>query len=314
MAVQNVGYLFAKGLMAVLEDSYGDEADVLEQIIPDESSDQAWAEWTAKVGTGIANIKPKGQEFPEHDIIIKEPKRVLHTTYGLQIRTPFEDADDDQYAKITSFTKDAGRSIFYREAAERAALLNAGFGTFYAVGYDNLALFSASHVLDRPRVNNGTTNISTSMPTRGTYTWSNILATASDLDYVALTDAITLLMNTPNWEGEPMDVVPAWLVTATDNWSTVTELLSSSTRPDTANRSNSAVYNMGIQPVKSNRLYDRDAWFVGAKRHDLRQFKRMALKTRVGQDPANWDHLTQAAVRISNGFFDPRGWVGTPGA
>jgi len=314
MAVQNVGYLFAKGLMTVLENAYADEKDVLASIVPDETSDQAWAEWTAMVGTGIAETKAKGEEFPEQDVIVKTPKRVLFTTYGLQVRTPFEDADDDQYAKITSFAKQAGRSIFFREATERAALFNGAFGTFYATGYDGKALIANDHPLDIPRVNNGTTNITSVMPSRDSYVWSNVLPTASDLDYVALTDAITLLKKTPNWEGEPMDVEAAWLVSATDNWSTVKELLNSATRPDTANRSTSAVYNLGLQPISSSRLYDEDAWFVGAKRHDLHQFVRMPLKTRVGSDPTNWDHVTQAAIRLANGFFDSRGWVGSPGA
>lgn len=316
MAVTNVGYLFAKGLKKVMRDSYSDEPDRLEALIPNEPDSMAYVEWTARVGPGQAVEKPKGEEFTEKNIEIKDPKRVWHTTFGLQVRVPFEDIDDEQYGALKGLAQDVGRSIRAREAYERAMLLNCAFATFYATGYDGLAYYSASHTISAGIHAHATTDITASTASqlsRGTYTWSNLLATASDLDYVALTDAITLLKKTPSWQGEPMEIEPKYLVASVSNWSTAKELLGSITRPDTPNRSTSALNDVQLQPIITARLLDDDAWYVFGPKHDMHQFQRMSLRTKVNYDPSTWDYLTQGAVRFSNGFFDPRGSVGTPG-
>jgi len=313
MPVSNVGYLFAKGLKKVMSDAFADEQDYLEKVIPDESSDTAYVEWTAMVGPGMAPEKPKGEEFTEQDLIVKTPKRVWHVTYGLQVRVSFEDIDDEQYGKLKNLAKEVGRSLRSRKAMERAMIFNGMFNTWNLTGYDGKALLTTDHTLDRPAYSHATTDLTT-RPGQTTYTWSNELATASDLDYVALTDAITLLKKTPNWEGDPIDIEPYWLVAALGNWSNVYEILRSVMRPDTSNNAKSAVNSVGLTGVDTARLIDSDAWFVGTKRHDIHLFDRMGLRTQTNVDPTTWDSLAQGAIRFTTGCFDPRGWVGTPGA
>lgn len=315
MPVQNVGVLFAKGLKAVMRNAFDEEPDILEKFIPNVTSSMAYEEWTARVGPGVAELKQKGQEFIEKDIIIKTPKRVTHNTWGVQVRVPFEDVDDDLYNAAKADAKDAGRSIKSRMAWERAMMLNTSFITAYITGYDGKAICATDHPLDIPRYPYATTNL-TSEPTRTTYTWSNKLATASDFDFVAYNDAIVLLRRTPSWEGDPMEIGPEYVLGGPENQVAFDEVLKSTERPDTANNAINALKDYGVSRIISNRFLDTDAWWVavGPSRHDFKFFVRMAMKIKTNYDPATWDWLTQAAARFSNGIFDPRGVVGTPGA
>ena len=313
--ITNVGYLFAKGLKKVMEDAWADEPDRLEAVIPNETSDMAFVEWTSFVGPELAVEKPKGQEFVEKEMIVKDPKRIWHVAYGLQVRVPFEDVDDDQYQKLTPLTDKVGRSIRIRMAVERAMMLNGAFSTFNLTCYDGLSIINSAHTLDKPTYTYGSTNITAGSQTeKNKYTWSNQLATPQDLDYLALVDAVTLLRRTPNWEGDPMDIEPKYVIAGVPNWQVLDEVIGSSTRPDTANRADSAVQPLRLTGIETARLLDDDAWFVLSDKHDLRFYLRQAIKTKVNVDPLTWDYLTQGLVRFVTGVFDPRGVVGTPGA
>jgi hypothetical protein len=315
MAVQNVGLTVAKGLRAIMKGAFNDEPDNLTSFIPDKSSDGAYEEWTSRVGPGVAELKPKGEEFIEKDIIIKTPKRVWNQTWGLQVRVPFEDVDDDRYNVCKADAMDVGRAIKSRMAWERAMMLNTSFITSYITGYDGKALCASDHPLDISAYSSTTTDL-TSEPSRSASTWSNVLPTASDLDFTSFNDACVLLSRTPSWEGDPMEIAAEFLIVSPENQLTADEITASSTRPDTANRADNMLKEKVRRTLTSNRLIDEDAWWVavGPSKHDLCFFLRMGMKTKVNVDPTNWDYLTQAAVRFANGCFDPRGIVGTPGA
>lgn len=309
------GALKTAGLRKVMFLAYATQEDALEAIIPDEKSTKAWEQWVGVVAPGEVVLKTKGQDMTYKDAFVEDPKRVEMETYGLGMRIAFEDVDDDQYGPYSRFSDALGRAHKVKMAESRAnMLINGAFSTALATGYDGLALCSTAHTLqgvDRT----WTYSTAPTFPNSKTVsTWSNRLATDSDYDYLSHIDACTLLKRTISPEGNPSMLTPKYLVGATELWATFAEILGSPDRPDTANRSKSAVAGSGITPIVCPLAFDTDAWVLVADRHDMHLFLRQALKSKTRDAFGSWDIIEETIHRHGWGFNDPRGVVGSPGA
>lgn len=312
--ITNEGILKAVGLRKVMLFGYKEEIESLMSCVNQETSNRAFEDWTGVVGPGLPDVKVKGQDMTERAIFVEIPKRVEMETFADFVRLPFEDQEDDQYSILTRLSEMIGRGHKVIREVYRANFFNLGFVTAWRTGYDGLALFSAAHPLQNQYGYAFSTTGLTSPANRGATTWSNILATASDLDYTSLIDAITLLRRQYSREGDFINLKPRTLLVPPELEHTAYEITKSTDRPDTMNRSVSSVNRWGIQIECSPYLLDTDAWFLGSDTHDLNFFERMTLKTKQREAQGSWDVIVEAAQRFGVGFHDPRGWVGTPGA
>lgn len=312
----NAGVLKATGLKKVMLMGYMEELEVLRDCVNSSSSSKAYEDWTGVVAPGVAEEKTKGDDMAVKEIFVETPKRVTHRTFAVAIRMPFEDQDDDLYGPFKRLAEMVGRSHkVVREVMRAHLLLNSAFSTWFRTGYDGLALCSTAHLLqgDETAYSPAESSITTE-PSRSATTWSNRLATDSDLSYQTIIDLVTLLRRTVTREGDFASLMPSKLIVAPENEHVAFELTKSRERPDTANRAVSSVNRHGITVVSTPYNLDTDSMVMHADRHDLQEFVRMDLKTKVRDVQGSWDVMVESAQRLGYGFHDPRGVVGTPGA
>lgn len=322
MAVTNVGYLFQLGLRKVMFRGYEEELENLNVLFNENKTEKPWEEWTGVVGPGVAEEKPKGEDMAYKNILVETPKRILIKTYALGIRVHLEDVEDDQYGALKRLSEMVGRSHRVIREVARANVFNMSFAstTAWRTGYDGFPLCYASHPLQGDTLSYGSaptfdsSSATAAVPARTTGTWSNVLATASDLDYTSLIDAVTLCRRQVSREGDYINLKPKYLLVPPELEPTAWEVTKSTERPDTANRAMSTVNRFGLQIITSPYLVDPDAWWLIADKTDLQWFDRMAFQTRQRDAEGSWDNLLESMQRFGFGFHDPRGVVGTPGA
>lgn len=310
----NDGVLKVVGLNKVIIDRYNDSIEVLNKIVNTKTSKKAEERWTGIVGIGTAEVKPRGQDMTFKDLYVENPKQVLMETVAVGLRLYYEDLEDDQYDALKQVAGEIGQAHRKFREMQRANLFNMGFTTAYRTGYDNLALFSTAHTLTGAATYAVADTNLTAVPARSTTTWSNRLGTDSDFDYTSYSDACVLLARCVDRQGDFMNLTPSWILFPPELRTAVREVLGSTDRPDTANRSTSGILKDGVDQIMSSYLVDSDAWFLGAESNDLQFFNRMDLKTKYRDAQGSWDWLVETMSRSGVGFHDPRRVVGTPGA
>lgn len=305
--------LLVPGLRKVIFDDYMKVPNYLESVFNIGGSTRAYEETVELSGVGPAEEKVEGQPIQYKDISQLTPKRVTMITVALGMRCTMEAKQDDQYGKLSKLASELGKSFPVKREVERANIFNGAFQTFYATGQDGLALCVTNHPIKGLAFSPTTTNI-TSLPLRSVATGSNRLATDADLDYPSLIDMITLSLRQVDEQGDYISMPIKQLLTAPENWAVAKELLKSSTKPTTANRAESAVYDMGITAVQSPYLIDQDAWFGISDSHDLNWYNRMAFATDSQDDFDTGDTKIKGTERWGLGFASWRGIFGTTGA
>ena len=144
--------LLAPNLKKVWYEEYDLSQTKYKQIYNVMSSSRAYEEWTGAVGAiGLAQEKPEGTGINYIDPSVLTPKRINMVTFGLGMRMTMEAMQDNQYRPLSTLAGGLGRGFAVKEEIDGFSILNLGFTTVVATGWDNLALFSASHVLKGPR-------------------------------------------------------------------------------------------------------------------------------------------------------------------
>lgn len=313
-----VSALLQTGLRKVWFEQYNLEPDKLSVAFNKSSSKKAWEEWTGLTSIGVAEEKAEGMGVTFKDPSMLPTKRIVHVTYGLGLRATMEALQDEQYGILKQLAKLIGRGFKIREQIDMAnAFFNYAFNATHGyTGYDGLCRFSASHTLSTQNAYTpATTNITTTAKTRDASTCSN-LCTAADLSYTSLQDAITKLRRQVDDAGDWIVYEPRVLYIAPENFQIATEILKSTDRPDTANRSTSSLNQYTIKIQDSPYFLDTDAWILSdeTSKTDFQWFDRMNLETQTEDDFATGDMLMRGFRRYSLGFSDWRGAVGNTGA
>ena len=309
------GALFQQGLMDAMFLGYEEEFGLFEQCVNKNKSKRRYEEWTGIVGSATAPQKTIGQDMDYDSLYVETPTRVQMQSYAQGLRIHLEDYQDDQTGALKQLANALGRAQKSAREVFISNFFNGAFITTFRTGYDNKALCTTDHPLQgsglafAPAV----TDL-TAVPARSGTTWSNELATAADLDYTSLIDAITLLRRTVTREGDYTSIKPDYLLVPPELEHTAYEVTKSTDRPDTANRSISSLNRHGIGIKMSPYLIDTDAWFLVGDRHDIQFFDRMPYTLRKRDAEGSWDMLVESYQRFGGGFHDPRGIVGTPGA
>jgi hypothetical protein len=288
MSVMNSGS-FAKALWPGINAWYGKEYNEYgvewDKLVEKHTSSRAFEEDVGVSSFGLAVVKPEGAG------ITYDSER-----QGVITREMME---DDLY-DIVGQRKAQGLAFSMRQTKEIvvANLYNRAFNSSFTGG-DGKEMIATDH----PNVAGGT--------------WSNELATASDISEAALEQASIDIQGFTNDRGLLIGVRPTRLIITPSQEFLVKRILGSALRADTANNDLNALKTMGIIPevVVNHYLTDADAWFIRTNvKNGLKLFERRKDEFDMDNDFDTENAKFKATARYSVGWTDPRAIYGSPGA
>jgi hypothetical protein len=207
--------------------------------------------------------------------------------------------EDDQYDVIGK-RKAQGLARSMRQTKEiiGANVFNRAFNSSYKGG-DGVELIAGTH----PNVTGGT--------------WSNELATASDLSEAALEQAAIDIYALTDDRGLLIAAKPQKLVIAAANQFEAVRILEADGRTGTDSNDPNVLKTKGIIPsvIVNHYLTDADAWFILTDIKDgLKYFERRGDAFEQDNDFNTENAMFKATGRYSFGWTDPRSIYGSEGA
>jgi hypothetical protein len=278
-------------------DEYGVEyTDLFDKF----TSRKAYEEDVGISSFGLFSIKPEGspiQYDTERQAFIT---RYTHIVYALGFIITKEIFDDDQYDVVAP-----------RRAQELAFSARQTKETIGANVYNRAA--NGSYV-----GGDGQTLLSTAHPNLAGGTWSNTLATASDLSEAALEQAYIDISLFTNDRGLRIAVRPDKLIIPPTLEFEASRILNSTQRVATNNNDINALKAMGkfkSGMIVNHYLTDTDAWFIRTDvKNGMKYFEREADKFEMDNDFDTSNAKFKAQGRYSFGWTDPRALYGSMGA
>ena len=261
---------------------------------------RAFAEDVSTSGFGLASIKSEGNGVSWDTEQQGFLTRYTPVVYALGFIITREMYEDDLY-DIAGQRKSESLSFSMNQTKEihSANVYNRAFNTSYT-GTGGKALL----VNDHPNVAGGT--------------YSNILATASDLSEAALEQAYIDIAKFKDDRGNLISVMPQSLIIPVDSVFLVKRLLDSTHRPGGNDNDINALNAMNIFPkgIKVNHyLTDTDAWFIRTnKPHGMKFWQRRKVEFTMDTDPDTENVMFKATERYAAGWTDPQALFGSPGA
>ena len=268
------------------------------QIFTKNTSRKAFEEDVGVSGFGLAQVKGEGAPIAYDTALQGFIDRYTHITWGLGFVITREMVEDDQYDVIGK-KKAQALAFSMRQTKEinAANILNRAFNTSYTYG-DGKALV----VSDHPNVAGGT--------------WSNVMATASDLSEAALEQAYIDIQGYTNDRGLKIAVKPQKLVIPYQLDFEANKIMKTEYEVGTNNNTVNVVrgrFPGGI--VVNHYLTDSDAWFLITDIQDgLKYFERRGDEFGMDEDFDTDNAKYKATTRYSLGCTDKRAIYGTPGA
>ena len=251
-------------------------------------------EMTELAGYSQFAIKPEGQPIEADKMLQGFDKRLTHDTYGKLAEISFESMQDDMDGAITdiipAFADVARNSI----ETKIFSTYNNAFGTELTA--DGLSLVNSAHLI----VGGGTFDNSV----------------AGDLAQGTIESAVNKFADMRNGRNQFVGVEARKLLVHVDQRWRVHELLKSQLRSDTANNASNALTQIGLQPVFTRYMTDKDAFFILADPSKIRVmvYWRKQPFTDSSLDFVTRNMRTAMLYRMSHGSIDWRGVVGSSGA
>ena len=248
---------------------------------------------------GLAVIKGEGAPVTfdsERQAFIT---RYSHVVYALGFIVTREIYEDDQY-DVVGQRKAQGLAFSMRQTKEivGANVYNRAFTAGYTGG-DGTVLLNNAH----PNFAGGT--------------WSNVLATASDLSEASLEQAAIDIAGFTNDRGLQIKVLPQTLVIPRQLIFEAKRILGTELRVGTTNNDLNALKTLGTIPkmMVNHYLTDTDAWFIRTDvKEGMKYFERRADEFGMDEDFDTENAKYKATARYSFGWTDPRALYGSPGA
>lgn len=302
MSIINSGS-FAKALWPGVNAWYGKSYDEYEtefdKLFDKFTSDKAFEEDVGISSFGLAVNKPEGAGISYDSERQSFITRYQHAVFALGFIITREMMEDDQY-DVVGQRKAQGLAFSMRQTKEVVAanVYNRAFNSTYTFG-DGLSLINASHV----NLKGGT--------------WSNQIATASDLSEAALEQACIDIAGFTNDAGLLIAVRPKSLIIPRQLMFEAKRILSADGRVGTDNNDPNALKAMGLIPevVVNHFLTDTDAWFIRTNTpHGMKYFERRADQFDMDNDWDTENAKFKATARYSFGATDVRGIYGSAGA
>jgi len=270
------------------------------EIFTSESSDRAFEEEVMLTGFAGAAIKQEGAGVQFDQASEAYTSRYTHQTIALAFAITEEAIEDNLYDRLASrYTRALARSMSQTKQTIAANVLNNGFDSNYTGG-DGVQLLASNHPLA-----NGST-------------FSNILATAADLNETSLEQSLIDIAGFVDERGLKIALQGRKLIIPKELQFTAERVLRSPLRTSTSDNDINAMLNMGMIPEGyrvNHFLTDTDAFFIITDApNGLKEFVRSPIKTAIEGDFDTGNVRFKARERYSFGWSDPRGIFGTPGA
>lgn len=302
MSIINSGS-FAKALWPGVNAWYGkayNEYDTeYDKLFDKNTSTKAFEEDVGVSSFGLAVQKGEGAPISYDSERQSFTTRYQHAVFALGFIITREMMEDDQY-DVVGQRKAQGLAFSMRQTKEviGANVYNRAFNSSYTGG-DGSALIASNHA----NLKGGT--------------WSNQIATASDLSEAALEQACIDIAGFTNDAGLLVAVKPETLIIPRQYIFEAKRILGSDGRVGTDNNDINAIKGMGLIPevVVNHYLTDTDAWFIRTNvPHGMKYFERRADQFDMDNDWDTENAKFKATARYSFGWTDPRGLYGSAGA
>lgn len=302
MSVINSGS-FAKALWPGVNKWYGREYDnypvEYDKLFDTNKSTRAFEEDVGISSFGLAIQKGEGAPISYDSERQGFISRYQHAVYALGFVITREMMEDDQYDVIGK-RKAEGLAFSMRQTKEvlGANVYNRAFNSSFTGG-DGVSLINSTH----PNIKGGT--------------WSNQIATASDLSEASLEQACIDIAGFTNDAGLLIAVRPKSLIIPRQLIFEARRILGTDGRVGTDNNDLNAIKTLGSIPevVTNHFLTDTDAWFIRTDIKDgMKYFERRADAFDMDNDWDTENAKYKATARYSFGWTDPRGLYGSAGA
>jgi len=287
------------GLNSVYGKEYADYPVEWDQLFEKNTSDRAYEEDLGLSSFGLAAVKAEGAPIQYDTERQGFTSRYNHVVYALGFIITREIYEDDLYGKVgAQKAKALARSMRQTKEINGANVYNRAFTAGY-VGGDGATLVSASHA----NVAGGT--------------WSNQIATASDLSEAALEQAVIDIAGFRDDRGLLIAAKPEQLVIPYQQQFEAHRILGANGRVGTDFNDPNAIKDMSLfKDVTVNHYFtDSDAWFIRTNVKDgLKYFERRADQFEMDNDFDTENAKFKATARYSFGWSDPRAIYGSAGA
>lgn len=297
---------FAKFLWPGAKAIYGTAYDKLETQYPEiftkTTSDKAYEEYLGFSGFGLAPVKPEGAPTSYDTAQQGFTVRLTNVAYSLGFIITHEMYKDNQYATpLDQRARALAFSMKQTKEIVAANVMNRATTSGYTGG-DGVVLLSTAHPY----------------PTGGT--WSNRLATDSDLSEAALEQAAIQIRGFKDQRGLQIGLQPRKLILPKELDFEAARILKSVQQSGTANNDINALRAANTIPqgyVCNNYLADVDQWFLLTTldgRDGLIYQEREADSFDMDSDSDTKNAKFMAYGRYTFGWVDPRCVLGSPGA
>jgi hypothetical protein len=280
------------GLNALFGLEYNRYENQHAEIFATESSDRAFEEEVMLSGFGSAPIKQEGASVVYDQAQETFTARYTHQTIALAFSITEEAIEDNLYDRLAArYTRALARSMSNTKQVKAAQVLNQAQITT-VVGGDGVSLINNAHPL-------ATGN-----------TFSNVLATAADLNETSLEQSLIDIASFVDERGLKIALSGRKMIIPKELQFTAERLMKSPQRVGTADNDINAIVNMGMVPEGyriNNFLADTDSFFLLTDvPNGLKMFVRSPIKTAMEGDFETGNVRFKARERYSFGFSDPR--------
>jgi len=284
------------GLNALFGLEYNRYENQHAEIFVTETSDRAFEEEVMLSGFASAPTKQEGAGVVFDTAGETFTSRYNHETIALAFSITEEAIEDNLYDRLAArYTRALARSMSNTKQVKAANVLNQAQVTT-VTGGDGVSLINASHPL----------------ATGGTF--SNVLATAADLNETSLEQALIDIAGFVDERGLKIAAQGRKMIIPKELQFTAERLMKSPQRVGTADNDINAIASMGMVPEGyrvNNFLTDTDSFFLMTDiPNGLKHFVRSPIKTAIEGDFDTGNVRFKARERYSFGFSDPRAIFG----
>jgi hypothetical protein len=263
------------------------------EIFVSESSDRAFEEEVMLSGFASAPVKQEGAGVVFDQATETFTARYSHETIALAFSITEEAIEDNLYDRLAArYTRALARSMSNTKQVKAASVLNNAQKATGYNGGDGVPLISASHPL----------------ATGGTF--SNVLATAADLNETSLEQSLIDIAGFVDERGLKVALMGRKMIIPKELQFTAERLMKSPQRVGTADNDINAIANMGMIPEGyrvNNFLTDTDSFFIMTDApNGFKHFIRSPIKTAMEGDFDTGNVRFKARERYSFGWSDPR--------
>ena len=262
------------------------------EIYTTETSDRAFEEEVMLAGFASAPTKQEGAGVVFDQANETFTARYNHETIALAFAITEEAIEDNLYDRLAArYTRALARSMANTKQVKAANVLNNAQNTAFTGG-DGKTLINSAHPL----------------ATGGTF--SNVLATAADLNETSLEQSLIDIQAFVDERGLKIASQGVKMIIPKELQFTAERLMKSPQRTATADNDINALASMGMIPQGyrvNNFLTDTDAFFLLTDApNGIKMFVRSPIKTAMEGDFDTGNVRFKARERYSFGFSDPR--------